>query len=148
MIENRSSEKASRPRGAKKWPLLAKPGGRSHLGLIPSTLRDGTAWSRLFPTKIQAYEARLDACILVTIKLELLGHLRYVVVTLSWKRLTNLCWTKMAISPRTLREATGGAQSAPVPPSAERSISVRQWAVRWGRLVQPGAQGGWAQPAT
>ena len=51
---------------------------------------------------------------------------------MSVKRLTNLCWTKMAISPRTLREATGGAQSAPVPPSAERSISVRQWAVRWG----------------
>ena len=67
---------------------------------------------------------------------------------MSVKRLTNLRWTKMAISLRTLREATGGAQSTPVPPSAKRSISVRHWAVRWGRLVQPGAQGGWAQPAT
>ena len=64
-------EEASRPRGAKKWPLLAKPRRPVALGvntLIPSTLRDGTAWSRLFPTKIQAYEARLDACILVVLK--------------------------------------------------------------------------------
>ena len=53
------------------WP---NQGGQSHLGLIPSTLRDGTAWSRLFPTKIQAYEARLDACILVVLKLELIGY--------------------------------------------------------------------------
>ena len=53
---------------------VASAGGRSHLGLIPSTLRDGTAWSRLFPTKIQAYEARLDACILVVLKLELIGY--------------------------------------------------------------------------
>ena len=38
------TDRASRPRGERKWPSLAKPGeGRSYLGSVPSVVDDGTA---------------------------------------------------------------------------------------------------------
>ena len=60
-----------------KWTSPLKPIEARAVG---STGR--AAWSQLYPTKIPAYEARLGAGILVALKLELLGNLRYVVTTL------------------------------------------------------------------
>ena len=62
-----------RAAGQERLPARV-PGGHhadpSHRLLQPAT---GSPHS-LFPTKISAYEARLDACILVVLKLELIGY--------------------------------------------------------------------------